>query len=102
MSLTIHNLVVASVFAAFGFFLAFSLKRAAGILLFGVFAYASLKALDYLGVSTDWKLFDDLVHIITHLGKTILDMIKAVLRTATILSITGFLAGGVGGFILRR
>jgi hypothetical protein len=102
MNFTINGALVALVFAIFGFFLAFSMKRATGVILFGLFAYASLKALDYLGVTTDWRLFDDLVRIVTQLGKTILDMVKAMLRTATFLSIFGFISGGVCGFLLRR
>jgi hypothetical protein len=102
MNLTIHSALVALVFAIFGFFFAFSLKRATGVLLFGVFVWASLKALDYLGVTTDWRLFDELVRIITALGATILTMIKTVLRTATLLSILGFISGGVCGFLLKR
>jgi hypothetical protein len=102
MSLTLNGALVALVFAMFGFFFAFSLKKATGIILFGVFVYASFKALDYLGVTTDWRLFDELVRIVTQLGKTILDMIKTVLRTATFLSIFGFISGGVCGLVLRR
>jgi uncharacterized membrane protein (Fun14 family) len=102
MSLTLNSALVASVFGIFGFFLAFSLKRATNIVLFGVFAYASLKALDYLGVATDWKLFENLIHILSQFGRTVLDLISAMLHTATFISIFCFLCGGVCGFVLRK
>jgi hypothetical protein len=102
MHYTMNGALVALVFAIFGFFLAFSLKKVAGVVLFGVFVWASLKALDHLGVATDWRLFDELVRVITQLGTTILHMIKTILRTATFLSIFGFISGGVCGFLLRR
>jgi hypothetical protein len=102
MNPVINTALVASVFGAFGFFLAFSLKRATNIIVFGIFAYASFKALDYLGVTTDWKLFDSLVHTSTQLGRTTLDLISGMLNTATFISVACFLGGGVAGFLLRK
>ena len=102
MSLTSNTALVASVFGIFGFFMAFSLKRAINIILFGVFAYASLKALDYLGVSTDWKLVEYLIHTISQFGRTVLDLMSALFRAATFTSIFCFLCGGLFGFILSK
>jgi uncharacterized membrane protein (Fun14 family) len=102
MNPAINGALVASVFAIFGFFLAFSLKKAVSIVVFGIFVYASLKALHYLGVTTDWRLLDDLVPMVTQFGKTVYDMVKGMLHAATSLSIVCFLVGGVCGFLLRR
>jgi uncharacterized membrane protein (Fun14 family) len=102
MNPTINGALVASVFAIFGFFLAFSLKKAATIIIFGIFVYASLKALHYLGVTTDWRLLDDLVRMVTQFGKTVYDMVGGMLHAATLVSIVCFLAGGLCGFLLRK
>ena len=102
MNPVMNTALVASVFGVFGFFLAFSLKRATNIIVFGIFAYASFKALDYLGVTTDWKLFDNFVHTFTQLGRTTLDLISGILNTATFISVACFLCGGVFGFLLRK
>lgn len=102
MNPTINGALVASVFAIFGFFLAFSLKKAVSIVVFGIFVYASLKALHYLGVATDWRLLDDLVRMATQFGQTVYDMVKGMLSAATSISIICFLVGGVCGFLLRK
>ena len=52
----------ALVFGLFGFFLAFSVKRAAAFIIFGLFAYAALWALGHLGVATDWRGLDEVAH----------------------------------------
>lgn len=102
MSSAINAALTATVFGAFGFFLAFFLKRAASIIIFGIFAYASFKALNFLGVATDWRLFNSIVHAISQLGKTTLDLIRGILNTATLVSVVCFICGGVAGFILRK
>ena len=102
MNPAINGALVASVFAIFGFFLAFSLKKAVTIVIFGIFVYASLRALHYLGVATDWRLLDDLVRMATEFGKTVYDMVRGMLSAATSISIICFLVGGVCGFLLRK
>ncbi len=102
MSPLLTAILIAVVFAIFGFFLAFSLKRAANILIFGVFAFASFKALDYLGVAADWRLFDNLVQTLGQFGRASLELVKGMLATATFVSILAFLGGGLCGFITRR
>ena len=102
MSTAINAALIATVFGAFGFFLAFFLKRATSIIIFGIFAYASFKALDFLGVTMDWRLFNGIVHTISQLGKTTLDLIRGILNTATLISVLCFISGGIAGFLLRK
>jgi hypothetical protein len=102
MSATITALLITAVFAVFGFFLAFSLKRAVNIVVFGIFAFAALKALEYLGVAPNWHLFESLTQSLGQFGKASLDLVKGMLATATIVSILAFLGGGVCGFLVRR
>lgn len=97
-----NSALVAAIFGIFGFFLAFSLKRATNILLFGVFTYASLHALSYLGVQADWVQFHEVVDLLSQLGKTLLVMVKKMLQAAAFASVLCFLTGGVLGFVLRK
>jgi uncharacterized membrane protein (Fun14 family) len=102
MDLSYNSALVAAVFGIFGFFLAFSLKKAINILLFGIFTYASLQALSYLGVQPDWVQFQEVVDLLSQLGKTLLGMVKTMLQAAALASVLCFLTGGVLGFALRR
>jgi hypothetical protein len=102
MSASLNTLLVAVIFAILGFFLAFFLKRATNIILFGIFTYASLMALDYLGVSTDWPLFNKFVDLLSQLGKTILALIGGMLNSATFPALMCFLLGGFTGFLKKR
>ena len=102
MNETFNGALVAMVFGIFGFFLAFSLKRATNIIIFGVFTFASFHALDYLGSTVDWSLFHQAVDILPKLGKTLLDLVAKTLETATFISVICFLSGGLFGFLLKR
>lgn len=102
MDLSDNSALVAAVFGIFGFFLAFSLKRATNIVLFGVFTYASLHALSYLGVQADWVQFHEVVDLLSRLGKTLLGMVMTMLQSAALASVLCFLSGGVMGFVLRK
>ncbi|MEI6153572.1 MAG: hypothetical protein WCQ90_05750 [Deltaproteobacteria bacterium] len=102
MSPMLNATLIASVFGIFGFFLAFSLKRVAGIVLFGVFTYAAFLALHFLGATTDWKVFTSFIGTLSHLGKTTIDLIGGMLNTATLVSIICFLGGGLIGIVVRH
>jgi uncharacterized membrane protein (Fun14 family) len=102
MHFTVTGALIGLVFGIFGFFLGFSLKRAASIVLLAIFAFATLKALEYLGVAMNWRLFESLVHALAQLGKTSIELIRGMLTAATLLSIILFLCGGVLGVITRR
>jgi len=102
MTASINVILVETIFLTLGFFLAFSLKKATNIILFGIFAYASLIALDCLGVSADWPLFNELVTLLSQLGSTILSLISGMLAGASFPAIFCFLMGGFLGFLLKR
>jgi hypothetical protein len=50
----------------------------------------------------DWRLFNGIVHTISQLGKTTLDLIREILNTASLISVLCFISGGIAGFLLRK
>lgn len=102
MPVSINAISIGSIFAVLGFFVAFSLKRATNIILFGIFTYACLLALDYLGESVAWPLFKEFINLLSQLGRTILSMVSGMLHSAKLPSIVCFLMGGFAGILIKR
>lgn len=96
------ELLIPLVFAAFGFLLAYFLRRGMNILLFGVFMYAVFKALEGLKYLPNWNNFDNFTSVLQQLGRSVLALITGMLSTAGSASILLFLAGGIAGLVMTR
>ena len=96
------EMLIPLIFAAFGFLLAYFLRRGMNILLFGVFVYAVFKALEGLKYVPDWKNFNDFTAVLQQLGRSVLALITGMLGTAGSASILLFLAGGIAGLMMTR
>jgi len=102
MESPINLILTGIIFAMLGFFLAFSLRVATNIILLCIFVYASLLAFNYLGVFTNWHLFDEFINHLSKLGKMILSFVRRWHEMARFPSILSFLLGGFLGFVLKR
>lgn len=98
----LNEILVPLIFSAFGFVLAYFLRRGVNILLFGIFVYAVFKGLESLKYIPDWKSFDNFISTLQQLGKSVLTLISSMLGSAGTVSILLFLAGSVAGLVFSR
>ena len=96
------EILIPMVFCAFGFILAYFLKRGVNIVLFAVFLFVIFKGLESLKYMPDWKSFNNFTAILQQLGKSVLILISGMVATAGTLSILLFLAGGIMGLVISR
>lgn len=96
------ELMIPIIFGAFGFLLAYFLRRGMNMAIFGVFMYAVFKALEALKYVPDWESFDNFTSVLQQLGRSVLALITGMLGTAGNASILLFLAGGIAGLMMTR